>query len=466
MAKYDSESIPKETSWIQDLDKEEAELQCEAWGISYADTLEKNRELLRKFVKKSRTANIVDKKEQNLDGVDEIEQKLDKKVTNESVDQLRVHDDSSKQPEVLDLVRQMHSESLKITMEAVQQVVAAISERKSPAANRSGCAILGELLRELRPNNGADPSKNVKFLLKIDSILESVPDEPSDVIPQILPFTKGRVREFWQKLGKQNASWEQIVSDFLTKFFTPDLLRMVKEEFLFRPQRENEALEDYVAKIRRAFKILSPESQETEIFNTVFFKITSETRTSLNSVGIVKSLQDIVDAAPAADAISRAKDSIAKTDNDSAGRVPGSSVQGRSETTRHPTAGRLHHGQLRARAHMHTARQQYRPQPQHSTTYSHRPYQYSPRPAQQYTPRQNYSQHHTTVPHSQPQMTAPFLQQPQFFTPQNFLPPQQYFMPHQQSAGGAFTPGYMDNSQQVQGRRNALRGNLNSRRGR
>lgn len=416
MAAYDENNIPTQTSWINKITKEQASLQCVAWGITPMDTAEGNRSVLRAFVK-ARKKEFKEKNagensphtsdsESNDEG-DDRKPTIDTKATNSQPTS------SGNQADVLELIRNMHSESMKITMAAVTQVVGAIGSPRDQSS-KTDPSILGELMKEIRPNNGMDPTHNVRFLLKIDSILESIPDSEREVIPKILPFTKDKLRDFWQKLGKENATWKDIVSKFIAKFFTPDSLRQVKEEFLFRPQRNRESLEDYVASITRSFKILSPDAAEQEIFDTIFFKISSETRTSLNSVGLMKSLQDFKDAAPRADAITQATTTALPTHSS-------------------PSAG------------THTS--DYRTNDRHTTNSNHnRPYSHNTEG--QYRPRYNSRQFHpgrNTRPNNYGRGHG-----------------QQYTQYRPGPAVG-FTPGHTDNSAQVRAKQQQNREALNAR---
>lgn len=291
MEKYTKDNIPTQTSWIHDLNAAEAISQCEAWDIPSKETLAENRELLKQFIKKSQSH-------------------ASKSTTNNNTEQnTGVTVTGTEAPNVAQMLQQMHRESMQITMDAISQVVGALSASTQPSSSKIQQSIISELLREIRPNEGSNPARNVYFLMTIDSILESQPGHEHEIIPQILPYTRDQVRKFWQGLGTEKATWPEIVAKFRTKFFSIDDLRQMKEKFLYRAQRTNEDLEEYVANIRRAFKLLAPNTPTTEIFETVFLKISTETRTSLNSVGIIKTLDDLIQAAPRADTITKASKS-------------------------------------------------------------------------------------------------------------------------------------------------------------
>lgn len=444
---YGLDKIPIHTSYLINLDKDEAIQQCIAWNIAPQDTLEKNRALLRAFIK-ARKLNVVHSAKTEpgsgegdslTSSDDETPNKHDQemKMSTNKTEASASRPPDQNRAEVYDLIKAMHSESMKMTMETVQQVVGALSAQQA-TTNKYNSSILSELLREIRPNGGTDPIQNIKFLLKVDSILESVPNTEGEVIPQILPYTKGKVREFWQKLGKQEMPWAQIISDFLIKFFTPDSIRQVKEEFLFRPQRQNEGLEDYVTSVRRSFKILSPDSAEPEIFQTIFYKITTETRTSLNSVGVMRSLKDIIDAAPAADAITKAANTAMPHMSNSSRFVEYTHTRNQG---REPDRYRQSYGGPRSAPHNY-ARRSFTPR---APPLLHNP---RPPPLRQYTPPHRYPQ---------PQYPLQYAQHPQYALP--------YEQPRQQQPYTAFTPGYLDNSSQIEQTRQSNRGNLNSRRG-
>lgn len=434
MAMYSRDDIPTDHSWTRGLSAKEAELQCIEWGIPPNDTLEANRVILRSFVlanNKSKTpkSDPTDKSS----GSSLTLSNPDDEVPKEEKTPIAKTPITTTPPEVTNtqdvfqLIQNMHSESMRMTMEAVQQVVGAIATQQTTTSG-SDKAIISELLREVRPNSGTDPIRNVHFLQKIDSILEAVPGHDRDIIQQILPFTRDKVREFWKKISG-DATWEQVVSDFLFRFFTQDSLRQVKEHFLFRPQREGEELEEYISSVRRSFKILQPNSQDAEIFETIFLKISRETRTSLNSVGVMRSLQDIIGAASRADALTKAAKNM-ELDRHRQGHNTTSNF---APTNNHyrPTE-RQHTDRNNTLTHHRYRRdftRQFRP------SYNHRPSnpgQYSGQFVNQYASQPAYQQ----------------------ARPPNMQPP------------AGFTPGYTNNAEQVQNRRQQNKEALNFRGGR
>lgn len=374
MERYSLENIPNQTSWIHELTAPEALAQCEAWEIPSKETLAENRELLKHFVKnaaKSANKNVA--------------------ATNTKAEQNAVDAPTGTEvPDVAQMLQQMHRESMKITMDAITQVVSTIGAGNQSSSKRMNQTIISELLREIRPNEGNSPARNVYFLMTIDDILESQPGLEHEILSQILPYTRDQVRKFWQSLGSEKATWPEIVAKFIAKFFGIDDLRMVKEKFLFRAQRANEDLEEYVSNIRRAFKILAPNTPPGEIFETIFLKISTETRTSLNSVGVIKTIEELIQAAPRADTITKA--SRSQNFQQSRGTQP----------TPNPR----------------TERNQYTGQHRHSRL--------------PYTPRSGYPN-----------------QYPRTF----YRTPDQHNNPAGFQGRTAFTPGFYDNSSQVQNRR-------------
>jgi hypothetical protein len=63
-----------------------------------------------------------------------------------------------------------------------------------------------------------------------------------------------------------NLPWDQILHNIRQVFFTPDILRAMENQYLFRPQHQHESLADSVRDIQIMYKILSLSTHENEIF--------------------------------------------------------------------------------------------------------------------------------------------------------------------------------------------------------
>lgn len=81
-----------------------------------------------------------------------------------------------------------------------------------------------------------------------------------------MPYTKGKLPVFWQGLIKEKFTWPHITD----KFFGNHNLCQANETFFFRVQKLNERLEEFIANILTAFKIISPGSEDSKIFQTQF----------------------------------------------------------------------------------------------------------------------------------------------------------------------------------------------------
>lgn len=300
MAKYKLDEIPEGTSWIKNLKKPEAIEQCREWQITPGETVEECRVSLRQFVV---THNQAGATSSDSNDDDRIEGKLvhDRQPTSVQGADLKGVEAKLVETNMSELLRGMH----KITMDAVAQTARALASELNLGGkmdtreeNTYLAPYIRDMIKELPKCQGLDTEHTLAFLTQISKIVELNVAPEKVIILNTLANTQHRLREFWLTMVSDNADWTQLLYCYAQTFFTPDSLRNTQSRFLYRHQRYNESLLDYVKDIQMKFKILSPKSNELEIFQTIFRGINSQTRNTFAGLRPILSLQDLIEIAP------------------------------------------------------------------------------------------------------------------------------------------------------------------------
>lgn len=292
MAVYTLSEIPNTTSWIRELNKQDAESQCLAWGLTPADTLEGIRTQLRNFAKDRNT-----KASLPTNSVSTMTELSSEASTNR--DEV-FPPNPNLDPTTAALVQAMHN----TTMEAITRLTAEMrSHTPKTTEQPKPPQLILDLISEIPRANGADPIQTVSFLAKLAKIVSLQIASDKIIISHATARTEDRLRDFWIEGVAKGSDWDLLLAHFRQNFLTPEALRQTKDQLLYRRQCMGEKLLDFVNDIIRLFQILAPETNQTDIYNTIFRSINIQTRTSFAGLKPVLTVADLLDIAPLVDSI-------------------------------------------------------------------------------------------------------------------------------------------------------------------
>lgn len=322
---YGLNDVPETITWINALTAQQAVAQCSAWNISSAPTLEENRIILKSFVRTHNEENLQHDDPPNLNDqspatnaeravTTQTETTTFSAVTTTTTTlttatpltktTMTTATPYSPTP-ILDPNVQALIQSLQtMTLNAVAQTASTLTEQiksiqsQSQSESTNCPTYVRELLKELPRISGADTRELVSFLKKLHQIMQLNLVKDKYIILNIVPYTTNRFREFWMTAIAQNLTWSQTLDSIRENFFTSDTLRELQNQNLYRRQRQQEHLADFVKDIQTLHTILSPNTLEPEVFQTIFRGINQQTRTTFAGLKPINSIQDLLDVAP------------------------------------------------------------------------------------------------------------------------------------------------------------------------
>lgn len=352
MPLYQREELPATTTWIGSLNAQQAIEQCRELGIPASRTLEENRVSLRRFIRERAAppaeqvqvdsglpaATVSRAGQQELrdqySGIAEsawaqINEFIGPVSQPAQVPVQRQPQVSQYQPaeqpdslahrptdrsEVLGtgagpcsmvIPDQVLWQMRALNTEAIVQATQALASMRPPSDQQEHGVppFVRDMIRDLPKADGSDPHEIVKFLKGITKILKLKLASDKAILLHATSHTAGTFREFWVENVSTLGSWDDFLWEFKESFLTPETLRTIQNQTLYRNQQRSERLADYVKDMQLAYQILSPETDSDKVFGTIFCRINPETRNSLAGLSQMKSLNDLIQASPIAESI-------------------------------------------------------------------------------------------------------------------------------------------------------------------
>lgn len=301
MALFDKENIPKTTSWIKNLGATEAIQQCQEWSIPPADTLEENRVNLRNFVKSHQgTPEDDGSKESNQNNMEDMHT-----ATHTDTHKTEHNVQPQTTPPPLDPNIKFLVDSMQqLTMNAMTETARMIAKemQSSPSSRTPDETTIPpyvrDMIKNISPLTTNDQDQIFTFLKKVHKLIKLNLTSERAILLNLGALIQNSLHEFWMDKVANHTTGEQLINGILQTALTPDKLRQLQNQYLYRPQNTHEGLADYVRDIQCNFKILSPKTPESEIFNVVFRGVNSQTRTTFAGLPPVTSIQDLINIAP------------------------------------------------------------------------------------------------------------------------------------------------------------------------
>lgn len=311
---YTVDDVPTTVTWINGLNAVQAREQCLNLNIQPDTRLENNRVLLKKFVESRNRARQC---EENI-----LQRALSRDLlslpaspTGPTVTTERVSPNlaqgtqtvsSNSPPGVFteptltmsQLVQDLHSMTMQAVAATVQSITDQMKQHQPHTNDISIPPFVRDMLKEIQKTDGSDISKTVAFLTKVDKLVELEVCSERGILLNTSSQTLGRFREFWMEAMSLDLSWAELLAKFTSSFLTPEALRAAQNSLLYRQQGPTEHLSDFVKDIRTFFRILSPHTSQSEVFEVVFRGIHPSTRNTFAGLQQITSLHDLLQIAP------------------------------------------------------------------------------------------------------------------------------------------------------------------------
>jgi len=180
----------------------------------------------------------------------------------------------SQQPDQLTvLLQNIH----KNTLETIQTCLQSVRPHKSPCDT-----IVKDLCKALPLVSGTDIYQLLDMLKQLCHILELGLVTEQQVIQLALSRTEGPLRTVWAEAISANVSWETLRGAIIENFFPVRVLRSITNELLYRIQRPNESLRDYISDLQQTAALLVPHLSESETVQVIIQGINPPTRAHLS----------------------------------------------------------------------------------------------------------------------------------------------------------------------------------------
>ncbi len=192
-----------------------------------------------------------------------------------------------------------------LNVEAIAQTVQAMAAFNPRYAQQEQNipSFVRDMVKELPKVDGLNIPATVTFLKGIAKIVNLNLAPVKAVLLHATPQTAGPFREFWVENVAKVDTWAEVVSGFTGSYLTPDALRNAQNQLLYRQQQQSEKIAEYVKDMQLSYQVLAPETASDKVFEAVFCRINPETRNCLTGFGPIKTMEDLLQAAPMAENI-------------------------------------------------------------------------------------------------------------------------------------------------------------------
>ena len=333
------ENIPPGTSWVYHLDAPEAILQCRVFGIEPSSTLASNRVLLCDFLTSLKiNGGSLDPPENKCleaftseDGSKPSDNLLNEAAASTATNSLLLGLEApppaaisslpggtpthaTPQQPIMKPIAALPCNMQNSTEPPWQQLVtataAAVGESIARALattnlgsrsrpNFDSCpGVLQDLVNRIPITSGSDPKKFVKFLIQVEKIRQLNLVDSHAFLVSLLPKTSNQLRTAWAKAVADNIPIQDLMQSLLG-FFLPHRLRhSMVSDLLYRSQRPNEPLAEFISDLQDCHSLLMPELSQFELLEIALTGINQDTRLRLAGFPAPTSVDELMALAP------------------------------------------------------------------------------------------------------------------------------------------------------------------------
>ena len=341
------ENIPSGTSWVYLLDAQEAIHQCRIFGLEPAATLAANRVLLCDFLTNLKiNGGSLDPPENQYPEIFSSEDSTQPPHSLTIVAEPKTTDIlgpglespptsaaansaigagthtaavSNNQPPISNLATLTHSQPgieppwqklIAATAAAVGESIARALTTNNLVANSrpsfDSCPrVLQDLVNRIPITSGSDPREFIEFLIQVEKIRQLNLADPHALLVSLLPRTSNQLRTTWIRAVADNTPIQDLMQSLLN-FFLPHRLRhSMVSDLLYRSQRPNEPLAEFISDLQDCQSLLMPALPQGELLEIVLTGINHDTRSRLAGFPAPSSVDELLALAPRIEVISR-----------------------------------------------------------------------------------------------------------------------------------------------------------------
>lgn len=274
-------SQPKGVSWIKKLSSTQLESQCLMWGVQSGSTADENRVILRKFLlDHGQATDNTDSEKDEIKGADQVNHPIPSggEVAGTS------SDGCESQPQVT-----APADFSKIILDTAvaigNQIALALSSKPSTSTSSpsvSANKIVGEMISSLRVTNGVNAYHLVKFLVGFKKIYELGLIDFKSLLLLTLPKTDGQLKSLWgSQLSNELANYCSVTDEIHMTFLQSRTRQELITTNIYRVQRFNESLADFVTEVQDFVSILMPQADQDTILDILLTGLNPQTRARL-----------------------------------------------------------------------------------------------------------------------------------------------------------------------------------------
>lgn len=296
---YELENAPSGTSWVYTLNAEDAILQCRIFGVEPADKLEENRSILSNFITTRRNKLVATRQLPQSPVTLPLESSDSPTLgaTEQCMPGQTMH---VPQGDLNPTSAFPWHQLVQDTALAVgQQMASALSGMGSQSTPKSASSkVLEGLLTALAITSGADAVPLIHFLVRVRRAERMALVAPDAFMVAVLPRTKGQLRTLWAEAVASRSSLADLQLRVLDFFVPTQLRHSVISQMVYRAQRSNEALPEFIEDLRDCAALLLPFAAEAEILDVVINGLNPETRACLAGFPVPTTLQQLLALSP------------------------------------------------------------------------------------------------------------------------------------------------------------------------
>lgn len=304
-APFEWESRPQGISWVDKLNATQAFQQCNEWKLLPAETLEQNRVILKNYLRQYQKSTeglakqpdhaFHENREEATPPAPLVENKQDENESN-IASRNSESNNNEIQTQSSDWLGVIQATASAVGQSIASALAAHQTYRETPPVHTRLPRAIYDLITALPNSSGTDSQNFLKFLIGAEQVFELNLIEEKQTLIAILPKTTGQLRTIWATAITQNISYAKLHKDIITTFLPDRAKQQLISEVIYRVQRPNEALIDFITNIKESARVLMPPS--TDILDIIITGINSSTRARLAGFTAPRTVEELLALIP------------------------------------------------------------------------------------------------------------------------------------------------------------------------
>lgn len=324
---YTVDNVPETRAWIYELNAGDAVKQCQMLGITPAGTLEENRKILVDYHhRQTTTPNLAAGSSQT--NTELAQEKLPKTHSddhtvqnpndkNETDTPATVSSDGATGLTPLQVAKLIQDTAIAVGAQFSAHLSRPVSQTEQPPA---GMDTLKQLAQRVPITSGSNDGTLVQFLIGVSRVAKLGLTSDIHVLLAFLPRTNGQLRSLWENAIADHTPPAKVVSDTVALFFPPQMAHAMVSRMVYRPQRTDESLGDFVENIRDTAQLLLPSITEQELLETTLIGLNPTTRAALSGFPPPMNLNQLRNLIPRVSTINQLHSPVASSSREDSAR--------------------------------------------------------------------------------------------------------------------------------------------------